>query len=132
MKKQLFLLIMLAFLTGWNPAAVPAWNQSAHASAVESVSTTQPAAMATCTPIPVPSATPGLPAPDVLISDEIITTYMYRLDENGMAIWYETGQIGADQFMLRGRCSEDGYAQIEYRDLERPGWWKVEFIQCIN
>jgi len=133
MKNQLFLLTILAILAGWNPAAVQAWELPHGLVAVQALTPAPSPVIGrgeeTEAPTPVPSATPGLPAPDVLISDEQITTYMYWLDLWGRPVWYQTGEIDADQLMLQGRCL-DGYAQVEYRDPERPGWWLVEFVKC--
>ena len=58
------------------------------------------------------------------------TTYTYRLDEYGHAIWSAAGEITAGELVKRSACLGDGFAQVEYRDPSRPTRWLVQFVKC--
>jgi hypothetical protein len=66
----------------------------------------------------------------VTILAEQINVYTYRLTEEGEVVWTAAGQVEIGKLVKTGSCQLDGYAQIEYRDPERPGWWKVAYQRC--
>lgn len=62
---------------------------------------------------------------------ERIDVYTYRLTDEGKAVWMLAGQVAIGELVKVGGCAGDGYAQIEYRDPDRPGWWRVAFKRCV-
>lgn len=81
----------------------------------------------------VPAATPTLEAVQPVVVGMVEkgeTTYMYRLDEFGHAIWRVAGEIPPGALVKRSGCWADGFAQVEYRDPSRPNRWLVLYVKC--
>jgi hypothetical protein len=106
--------------------ALLAADTALHVVMLRSVSA-QPVDLATA-PLAADRSTAALtePAP----AEELITTYLYRLDDEGQAVWYAVGAIPAGALVKRGPCQSDGYAQVEYVDPDQPGYWRVEHMRC--
>jgi hypothetical protein len=81
--------------------------------------------------------TKTLPA-GVEVTGEEVVTYTYRLDEWGERVWSEAGRIEAGRLIKAQGCAavsptgaRSAYRQVEYQpDLERPGFWLVEWVPC--
>lgn len=130
MKKNVLLIsaIVLAMVVVWVFVSSAKSGSAAISSTPQP--TVEPTIIATKIPIPVPSATPTvLGAPEVGLTEEAVTTYMYHLDDDGQAIWSEAGEIPAGAMVKRSACLE-GYAQVEYNNPDHPNSWKVEFVKC--
>ncbi len=91
--------------------------------------------------LPVSTSAPTVtPAPTVTINqvqpavvatvEQGETTYMYRLDEFGHAIWRVAGELPPGALVKRSGCWTDGFAQVEYRDPSRPNRWLVQYVKC--
>jgi hypothetical protein len=58
------------------------------------------------------------------------TAYMYHLDMNGKKVWEKSGVIKVGRLIKVQNCIKN-YRQVEYQpDLERPGFWRVEWLRC--
>lgn len=68
----------------------------------------------------------------VMILPEQVNVYTYQLTEEGEVVWTAAGQVEIGKLVKTGACQSDGYAQVEYRDMERPGWWKVAYQRCSD
>lgn len=66
----------------------------------------------------------------VMILSEQVNVYTYRLTAEGKTVWTLASQVETGELVKTGACQSDGYAQIEYRDPERPDWWKVAYQRC--
>lgn len=84
---------------------------------------------------PVPSATPAVVRDELLpagleVIERDTVTYVYRLGERGERVWSEASRISAGRLVKVQGC-QDGFRQVEYQpDLEKPGWWQVEWLRC--
>lgn len=86
----------------------------------------------------MPTATAGMLPAGLEMTEGEVVTYMYRLDEWGERVWREAGVIPAGRLVKVKGCifspagvRSAGYRQVEYQpDLERPGWWNVEWERC--
>jgi len=131
MKNKGLLIFSLFILIGLVVRLLTWWSMSAAEQAVAAM--VEPTATVTHAPIQVPSATPGITQPAaaaVVTTEARVTTYMYRLDDNGQAIWQVVGEVAPGELVKLSSCLGDGYAQVEYRDPSRPSRWLVQFVKC--
>lgn len=131
MKNQKLLVVSFFILLGLVFHLLTWWSMNADAQAVDAI--VEPTATATRAPVQAPSATTGITQPaaaNVRIIETAITTYMYRLDDNGQAIWRIVGEVAPGEMVKLSACLGDGYAQVEYRDPSRPSRWLVQFVMC--
>lgn len=131
MNKRTGIFVFAALLIMLVAAIIMGSSGQSTASAITPTPTVENITAPVKTPIPVPSATPALSKaePGIYAAGDPVITFMYRLDDDGKAIWSQAGEIPVGALVKRGTCI-DGYAQVEYNSPEKPNAWTVEFVEC--